>query len=188
MPRRLIQSAGFEVGLHVRTPAATDCTRPAPIWTSIYSSELNSFANSYPSLPAPATQPHALHRLERLGDPAEGRAGQRHPARHELLLLAAGLGPEPARHVHRLGHADALRRPRRHHDRRLPGDHADDRRVGAELPVHDRRPCSTTPSAPRGTTASSPPTCTPTRATAAPMRSSPRPRPAACRWSPPARC
>ena len=41
-------------------------------------------------------------------------------------------------HVHRLGHADALRRPRRHDDRRLPGDDADDRRVGPVVPVHDR--------------------------------------------------
>ena len=56
---------------------------------------------SYPSVPAPADQPHALHRLERLGDPAEGRAGARHPPRHQLLLLAGGLGPGPPGHVHR---------------------------------------------------------------------------------------
>ena len=33
--------------------------------------------------------------------------------RHELLLLARAVDPGPARHVHRLRHADALRRPRR---------------------------------------------------------------------------
>ena len=37
-------------------------------------------------------QPDALHRLERLGEPAQGRARQRHPVRHELLLLARRLG------------------------------------------------------------------------------------------------
>ena len=60
------------------------------------------------------------------------------------------------------GHADALRRPRRLDDRRLPGGDPDDRRV---RPVVSRSPstrCSTTRSAPRATTAPSPPTCTPT--------------------------
>ena len=39
-----------------------------------------------------------------------------------------GLGPGPARLLHRLRHADALRRSRRIADRRLPGGDADDRR------------------------------------------------------------
>ena len=51
-----------------------------------------------PSVAPPVDQPHALHHVERLGDPAEGRAGPRHPPRHELLLLAGGLGPGSARH------------------------------------------------------------------------------------------
>ena len=42
-------------------------------------------------------EPHALHLVERLGLASEDRAGPRHPLRHELLLLAAGLDPEPAR-------------------------------------------------------------------------------------------
>ncbi len=42
-------------------------------------------------------QPHPLHRLERLGDAAEGRAGKRHPPRHELLLLAALPGSRTVR-------------------------------------------------------------------------------------------
>ena len=70
---------------------------------------------------AAANEPDALHRVERLGDAAEGRARERHPPRHELLLLAAGVGRRPAGLHDRLGHADALRRPRRHDDRRLPG-------------------------------------------------------------------
>ena len=42
-------------------------------------------------------QSHPLHRLERLGDPAEGGARERHPPRHQLLLLAAGPGSRTAR-------------------------------------------------------------------------------------------
>ena len=57
----------------------------------------------------PADQPDALHRLERLGQRAEGRAQPRRPLRRQLLLLARGVGPGPPRHVHRLGLPDALR-------------------------------------------------------------------------------
>ena len=86
---------------------------------------------------APDDQPHPLHRLERLGDPAEGGAGERHPPGHQLLLLAGGLDPGPPGDVHRLGDADALRRPQRLDDRRLPGGHPDDRRVGSERSRQD---------------------------------------------------
>ena len=61
-----------------------------------------------------------------------------------------------------LRHADALRRPRRLDDRRLPGGDPDDRRVGPDLPVHDRHAARQRARARRATTASSPPTCTPT--------------------------
>ena len=70
----------------------------------------------------PGDEPHALRRLERLGERAEGRAGARRPLRHELLLLPDDLGAGPAGPVHRLGLPDALRRRRRLADRRLPGD------------------------------------------------------------------
>ena len=72
------------------------------------------------------------------------------------------LGRRTARAVHRLGHADALRRPRRHDDRRLPGGDADDRRVGPDLPVHDRHAARPGARPARATTAPSSPTCTPT--------------------------
>ena len=45
----------------------------------------------YRACPRP-TPTAPLHRLERLGQPAEGRARQRHPAGHQLLLLARALG------------------------------------------------------------------------------------------------
>ena len=96
------------------------------------------------------------------------------------------MGAQRARLLHRLGHADALRRHRRLADRRLPGDDADDRRVGPDLPVHHRHAARPRARARRATTARSPRTCTPTRRTRrAPTRSSRRRRRAACRWSPP---
>ncbi len=47
-------AAGFEIGLHVLT-GCEDWLDQAHL-ESIYSSELNSFANSFPSLPAPVTE------------------------------------------------------------------------------------------------------------------------------------
>ena len=109
-----------------------------------------SFAANYPSLDSRHHEPHPLHRLERLGDAAEGRAAERHPPRHQLLLLATGLDPGPPRDVHRLRDADALRRPRRLDDRRLPGGDPDDRRVRPDLSRSRSTRCSTTRSAPQG--------------------------------------
>ena len=130
-----------------------------------------------------------LHRLERLGERRQGPARARDPARRQLLLLAAGVGERRARVLHRLGHADALRRSRRDDDRRLPVGDADDRRVRADVPVHDQHAARPRARARRATTASSTPTCTPTRwPTRPPTRSSPRPRPAACPSCPAARC
>ncbi len=92
-------------------------------------------------LPRPARtveQPHPLHHLERLGYPTEGRAPERDPARRRLLLLAWFVGPGPAGNVHRLGHADALRRSGWLDRRCLPGSDADDRRVRTDLSLHGR--------------------------------------------------
>ena len=110
-----------------------------------------------------STQPHPLHRLERLGD-AAARSSSTHGIRLDTNYYywpPAWVQDRPGP-VHRLGHADALRRPRRHADRRLPGGDADDRRIGPDVPRSPSTRCSTAPSARRATTASSPPTCTPT--------------------------
>ena len=131
--RSAYHNQGFEVALHVNTDCA-DWTQASLRETS--DTQLAAFAAAYPSVPPADHQPHPLHRVERLGDPARGRGRARHPARHQLLLLARELDPGPPRHVHRLGHADAVRRPRRHDDRLLPGRDPDDRRVGPDLPVH----------------------------------------------------
>ena len=106
-------SQGFEVGAarHDRLRRLDAARRSRTSTTS----QLAALARrSTRASPAPCTQPHALHRRERLLDPAARRARQRHPARHELLLLAADVGAGPSRAVHRLRDADALRRSRRH--------------------------------------------------------------------------
>ena len=128
---------GFEIALHVNTNSAN--WTPAQL-DAFYANQLAQFQRGLPQPPGPGLQPHPRPRLERLRHPAEGRVAARHPPRHQLLLLRAGrLDSEPSRHVHRLRHADALRGRERHPDRRLPGRHPDDRRVGPDLPVHGQR-------------------------------------------------
>ena len=64
---------------------------------------------------------------------------------------------------------DAVRRPRRHADRRLPGEHEHERR-GRRRPTPPRsKRCSTTRSARWATTARSESTCTPTTLTLTPV-------------------
>ena len=74
-------------------------------------------------------QPHPLHHLERLGDAAD-RSSSTNGIRLDTnyYYWPASWVDEPTRLLHRLRHADALRRPRRLADRRLPGGDADDRR------------------------------------------------------------
>ena len=67
--------------------------------------------------------------------------------------------------LHRLGHADALRRPRRLDDRRLPGHDPDDRRERHGLPAAHQHAARQRHRRARATTAPSPPTCTPTART-----------------------
>ena len=163
-------SQGFEVGLHV----TTDCADWTPqSLANFYSDAARGVARRVSESPGPVTQSHALHRQQRLLDAAARRAGQRHPARHELLLLAARLGPGSSRPLHRFRAADAIRRSRRLGDRRVPGRDADDRRVGTDATRPRSTRCSTTRSVRSATTACSPRTCTPTaRRAAAPTRSS----------------
>ena len=105
------QARGFELGVHVNTNCQ-DWT-PASLQAA-FANDLPAYFVDLPVRGAAAQQPHALHRLERLGDAAQGRAGARHPLRHELLLLAGELGRRPAGLLHGLGDSDALRRPGRH--------------------------------------------------------------------------
>ena len=132
---------------------------------------------------APTASPGAT------GSARRGGARPRDPARRELLLLAAGLGPGRAGHVHRLGDADALRRHRRVDARRLPVDDADDRRVRADVPVHDQhaaRPRARRPGLLRRVQREH--AHRRRQLARARRRSSPRPRRAACPWSPRSRC
>ena len=112
--------------LHLNT-RCSDFTR-RQLEDQLLTSQLVAFAAAWPSVSAAGLQPHALRRLERLGHGAEGREGQRHPLRHELLLQRPGRLADEARPAHRLRLPAALRRPRRLDDRRLPGDDPGHRR------------------------------------------------------------
>ena len=100
-------SQGFEIGLHPTT-GCNDWT-PASL-ASTYTTELGDWHAAFPSLASPTTnRTHCIVESD-YSTPAAGRARQRHPPRHELLLLAGELDPGPSRPVHRLGLPDALRR------------------------------------------------------------------------------
>ena len=80
---------GFEVALHPDT-GCEDFTPTSLAQT--FSTQLSQFRAKYRSLPAPGDQPDALPGLERLVQHADDRAGERHAARRDLLLLAAAPG------------------------------------------------------------------------------------------------
>ena len=124
---------GFEVGLHTSSNCA-DWT-PASLGRQLHDAtepmgpEIHERAGAH-------DQPAALHRLVRLVEPTDHRGAERHPAGHQLLLLAGHLAERPTRLHDRIRDADAVLRQDRRPDRRLPGGHPDDGRVGPELPVH----------------------------------------------------
>ena len=77
-----------------RCTSTTSCANytPASLAAALRRRSSPTSRPKFPSLPAPATNRTHCIVVERLGDPAEGRARARHPARHELLLLARQLG------------------------------------------------------------------------------------------------
>ena len=124
-------SQGFEIALHVNTGCA-DWT-PTTL-TNFYTTQLTQFATQYPHAGAPKTnRTHCVVTSDYATQP-QVELEQGHQARHQLLLLPRHLDPRSAWHVHRLGHAAAVRLAHRRDDRRLPGGDADDRRVGAGVP------------------------------------------------------
>ena len=151
--------------------------RRADSGTSSRRPSTRSSASSGASTRAPGAglEPHPLRLLARLGVEREGRARPRDPAGRELLPLPGALDRREARLHERRRLPDALRRPRRDADRRLPAEHEHDRRVGQTLSSDRSTRCSTTRSARTATTARSARTCTPTtrRRTPARRRSSP---------------
>ena len=122
------QAAGFEIGLHL----STSCSNFTPASIAVdWNAQLAEWRGRYARDHQPADEPDALHRLERLGHRGDRGARTRHPARHELLLLARIVDQPSAGHVHRLRVPAAVRRPpERQPDRRLPGDDPADGRVG----------------------------------------------------------
>ena len=181
--RRLSERRDSRSALHVTTNCADWTPRQLE---SFYTDQLAEFAANYPSLSPPAT--NRTHCIAWSDWATQPKVELQHGIRLDTnyYYWPRQLDPGPPGDVHRLGHADALRRPRRLDDRRLPGGDPDDRRVGPDLPVHDQHAARQARSARRATTASSPPTCTPTTPRSrARTRSSPRRRRGACRSSPP---
>ena len=151
--------------MHPATTAAR--TSPRRACATTYTGDLANCAQEYPSLPGARVEPVPLPRVERLGQPVRGRARERHPVRHQLLLLAGELDGRPPGLHDRIRHAAAVRASRRHDGRRVPGADPDDRRVRPELPVHPEHAARPCPRGARATTATSSPTCTPTSPTPA---------------------
>ncbi len=124
---------GFEVGVHPSTGCAN---YTASSIATTYASELSSWRSRYTGVASPVTSRTHCIVFSDLVLPAQDRAGQRHPAGHELLLLARQLGAEPSGLHDRVGDADAVHRHRRVDARHLPGHDPDDRRVRPDVPVH----------------------------------------------------
>ena len=131
------EDAGFEVALHVNTNCAN--------WTptslaGFFTDQIADFFSHLPVALAPAT--HRTHCIAWSDWATQPKVELANGIRLDTnyYYWPPDVGGEPAGLLHRLRHADALRRPRRHDDRRLPGHDADDRRVGPDLPVHDRHP------------------------------------------------
>ena len=91
-------------GVHATRASRSGCTSRPTAPTGRRSRSRTSTAASsrrgtpkYPSLPGPVSSRTHCIVEQRLLDPAPRRAGQRHPARHQLLLLAADMDAGPAR-------------------------------------------------------------------------------------------
>ena len=131
------------------TYAARLRDRPAPVHrlrrldgsslAGNYTAQLATGA-TVPGVPSPVT--NRLHCIvwSRLRDQPKVERTERHPAGHQLLLLAGLLGRRPAGLHDRLRHADAVRREDRRPHRRLPGGDPDDRRVRTELSADPEHP------------------------------------------------
>ena len=102
-------ASGFEVGLHVQYQLRE--LHPGVAGQRLRDAAQPIGGRSTRSVPAPST--NRLHCIvwSDWSSQATTEAQQRHPAGHQLLLLARFLGRRPAGLHDRLRHADALRRP-----------------------------------------------------------------------------
>jgi hypothetical protein len=89
--------------------------------------------------PVTGRKPHTLRLLARLGVRGKSRVRSRCPAGRELLPLPQHLDRQHAGLHERRRLPDALHRPRRNRDRRLPAEHEHDGRVGTGLSRNGRR-------------------------------------------------
>ena len=152
-------SQGFEVGLHV----TTDCGDWTPqSLANFYSDQLAAWHAAYPSLAGPvSSRTHCIVNSDYSTQPHVELANGIRLDTNYYYWPPAWLQDRPGLFTGS-GYADAVRRSRRLRDRRVPGRDADDRRVRADLPPHDRHAARQRASARSATTACSPRTCTPT--------------------------
>ena len=144
-----------------RRPTATNYT-PSSL-ASAYTNQLASWKSSLPSVPSPVTNRlHCIVFSDWSSQPkVELANGMRMDANY-YYWPGSWIQNRPG-FMTGSGHADAVRRHRRHHDRHLPGDDPDDRRVRARPTRSRRTRCWTTLSDRTATTVRSTRTCTPTR-------------------------
>ena len=155
------QADGFEIGVH---PLVSQCPTAAisaeELELDLRDSDLPVSGQVHERRPT-GVKPHPLCLLARLDDERDGRARPRDSHGRELLPLPRPVDRRQAGLHERRRLPDALRRPRRHADRRLPGEHERDGRVGAEHRDHDRGPARQRSGRRRATTELSARTCTP---------------------------
>ena len=161
-PRRptTYNAQGFEVALHVNTDCAT-----GPRSRSTASTRASSTAGRRSIRRCPRPRRNRTHCIvwSDYDTQPQVELAARHPARHELLLLARQLGRTTGP-----GFFTGSGFPQRFataggdRHRRVPGRDADDRRVGPVVSRRRSTRCSTTRPGRSATTACSPRTCTPT--------------------------
>ena len=124
-------------------------------------SQLDALLGATPQHRTDRDAPRSLRHVERRGwrtataeptDTACGSTPTTTTGRRTGSRIAPACSPAPGMPMR---FADTGRRD----DRRLPGGHADDRRVRPDVPVQRSTPCSTAPPDRSATTACSPPTC-----------------------------
>ena len=159
------QAEGFEIALHLKHGLRRDFT-PASLDGRLGRRSSPTFA-AQPGRASPRRVTNRTHCIVWSDWASEPKVELAHGIRLDTnyYYWPGELGAATGRAVHRLGLPDALRRPRRLADRRLPGDDPADRRVRHDVPAQHRGRAARRRARPRGLLRRrSPRTCTPTAA------------------------
>ncbi len=146
---------GFEVALHPVVASCPTTPMTEAQLSAIFDTQLGAFAARYTNVPAPVSNRNHCVYWPDWASTANVELDARNPDGRQLLPLPDRLDRLQARLHERRRLPDALRRPRRHADRRLAAEHEHERRGDDRLPDATSTRCSTTPSARTATTARS---------------------------------